>query len=87
MKEIELYDIITLDNQEEYTVVKILKENEKKYFLLAPVDEEEEPDFENIKIVEEKIENNEIIIEEIDDENLLKDLSNKFLTLLREEGA
>ena len=48
MKEIELYDIITLENDEEYTVVKEIKEKDKTYYLLVPVDEEEEPDVENI---------------------------------------
>ena len=55
MKEIELYDIITLDNDEEYTVVKEIKEKDKTYYLLVPVDEEEEPDVENIRIVEKII--------------------------------
>ena len=84
MKEIELYDIITLENNEEYTVLKILKENNKKYYLLAWVDEDEEPDMENIKIVEEKIKNDKIEIEEIEDEQLSKRLSKEFLSALRE---
>ena len=52
MKEIELYDIITLEDDTEYTVLKMIDKNEKKYCLLATVDEEEEPDMENIKIFE-----------------------------------
>ena len=40
MKKIELYDIITLEDNTEYTVLKILQEENKKYCLLAPVDEE-----------------------------------------------
>ena len=83
MKEIELYDIITLDNDEEYTVLKILNDNNKKYYLLAPVDEEEEPDMENIKIVEEQKEGSRLVIEEIEDEQLLKRLSQLFLDSLR----
>ena len=83
MEPIELYDIITLDNDEEYTVIKKINQNNKNYYLLAPVDEEEEPDFENIKIIEEIIENNKIIVEDVEDENLLKELSNSFLESLR----
>ena len=83
MKEIELYDIITLDNEEEYTVLKILNDNNKKYYLLAPVDEEEEPDMENIDIVEEQKEGSRLVIEEIEDEQLLKRLSQLFLDSLR----
>ena len=84
MKNIELYDIITLDNDEEYTVLKILNEGGKEYLLLAWVDEEEEPDMEKIKIVEKVIENDKIIMEEVEDETLLKKLSKDFLTSLRE---
>ena len=84
MENIELYDIITLDNNEEYSVIKILEEEGKKYYLLAWVDEEEEPDLENIKIVEKVIENGKILLEEIEDEELLKKLSKQFLQSLRE---
>ena len=84
MKNLELYDIITLDNDEEYTILKILNEKENKYYLLAKVDEEEEPDMENIKIVQEVLENGTIAIEEIEDETLLKKLSKDFLSSLRE---
>ena len=84
MENIELYDIITLDNNEEYSVIKMLEEEGKKYYLLAWVDEEEEPDLENIKIVEEVIENGKTLLEEIEDEELLKKLSKQFLQSLRE---
>ena len=84
MENIELYDIITLDNNEEYSVIKILEEEGKKYYLLAWVDEEEEPDLENIKIVEKVIENGKTLLEEIEDEELLKKLSKQFLQSLRE---
>lgn len=83
MKKIELYDIITLEDNTEYTVLKMLLEEKKRYLLLAPVDEEEEPDMEAIKIVELKEENTKTIIEEIDEE-LNKKLAKKFLNLLRE---
>lgn len=84
MKEIELYDIITLDNDEEYTVIKKLKDNKQEYYLLAPVDEEEEPDVEKIKIVEVLNKNNQTVVEEIEDEKLLKRLAKEFFNSLRE---
>ena len=84
MEPIETYDIITLENGEEYVVVKILNRLNKKYFLLAWVDEEENPDLENIKIVEEIIKDNKTTVEEVDDEELLKQLSNEFLSSLKE---
>ena len=84
MKEIELYDIITLEDDTEYTALKMINKNEKKYCLLAPVDEEEEPDMENIKIVELIKENNETVIQDIEEE-LAPTLAKEFLKLLREE--
>ena len=84
MKPIELYDIITLKDKTEYAVLKILENQGKKYLLLAPVDEEEEPDMEAIKIVEEVIENNKTMIQEEEDEERLKELSKLFLSSIRE---
>ena len=83
MKEIEIYDIITLDNNEEYTVIKKINEQEKKYLLLAPVDEDENPDVESIKIVEQKNENNILKIVDVKNNDTLKRLSTTFLSELR----
>lgn len=82
MKEIELYDIITLDNDEEYTVVKEIKEKDKTYYLLVPVDEEEEPDVENIRIVEKIIKGDKIKIKDIE-KNECKRLADLFIGELR----
>ena len=84
MEQIELYDIITLEDEMEYAVLKILENQGKKYLLLAPVDEEEEPDMEAIKIVEEVMENNKTMIQEEEDEERLKELSKLFLSSIRE---
>lgn len=84
MNKIEQYDIITLKNGNEYTVIKILNEQQKKYYLLAPIDEAEEPDMENIKIMEEVINGNKTLVQDIKDEELLKKLSKMFLQSLRE---
>lgn len=86
MKKIELFDIITLENDEEYTLIKKLKKQEKEYLLIAPVNEEENPDLENAKIVEMIEENNKVIIEDVENTELLEKLSNEFLALLRKEG-
>ena len=83
MKKIELYDIITLEDNTEYTVLKMLLEENRKYCLLAPVDEEEDPDVEHIKIVELKEENNKPIIRETSEETTKK-MARKFLDALRE---
>ncbi len=85
MDKIELYDIITLDNNLEYTVIKRQELNKEQYLLLAPVDEEETPDFDKLKIVKEIIDNKETIVEDVEDEELLKQLSAKFLSSLKED--
>ena len=83
MKEIELYDIITLDNGNEYTVLKSLKKQNQKYYLLAPINENEEPDMDNIKIVEEIIQEEKIRIQEETNEEKIKQLAKEFLSSLK----
>ena len=84
MKKIELYDIITLEDDIEYTVLKMLTKNNKNYCLLAPVDQEEEPDMEKLKIVELISSNEETRVEEPEEE-ITQKLAKDFLKLLREE--
>ena len=84
MNKIELYDILTLNNNEEYTVLEITEKNDKRYLLLSPVDEAEEPNFEIVKIVEEVKEFDKIIVKEVVDEALIIELSEKFLKKLEE---
>lgn len=84
MKEIENYDIITLINGMDYTVLQAIMHEGKKYYLLAPVDDEEEPNLEKLKIVEEvKIENKVTITEKID-EKLREDLAKLFLVSMND---
>ena len=85
MEPIELYDIITLEDGEEYTAIKILNEDNKKYLLLAWTNEDENIDLEKIKIVKEIKKNDKILIEEVDDEGLLKKLSKTFLESLKDD--
>jgi len=86
MNKIELYDIITLANNEEYTVLEVVEKFDKKYLLLSPVDENEEPNFDIIKIVEEIKENNKTLIKEVTDESIIVELSEKFLNKLEEQN-
>jgi len=86
MNKIELYDILTLNNNEEYTVLEIIDKIDKRYLLIAPIDENEEPNFDDIKIVEEITENNKLVINEVIDENIIVELSEKFITKLEEEN-
>ena len=85
MEPIELYDIITLEDGEEYTAIKILNEDNNKYLLLAWTNEDENIDLEKIRIVKEIKKNDKILIEEVDDEELLKKLSKTFLESLKDD--
>lgn len=85
MSNLELYDIITIDNNSEYTILKIANLNNKKYYLLAPVDQNEEMDVERVKIVEEIIIDEKIKIQEVIEEKTLKELSKIFLSMVRED--
>lgn len=85
MKEIEIYDILTLEDDKEYTVIKKIEENNKTYYLIAPIDESETPNLEEIKIMEEVKENSKIYLDEIEDEKILEKISRQFLSSLKEE--
>ena len=82
MKNIELYDIISLKNGKDYTVIRMIEENEKMYLLLAGVDENEEPDIHDIRIVEEITKNGKKMIKEIQDATLLENLKEQFSSAL-----
>lgn len=82
MSEIELYDIITLEDDTEYTVISQLEYQEKLYYLLVPIDAEENPNMNEARIVEYKKSENEV--EEVSDE-LEPILASKFLKLLGEK--
>lgn len=70
MNEIELYDILTLNNKDKYTVISMANKNNKNYAMLVAVDEDENPIPEKVKIVE--LTNNNTTIEEVNDESTLK---------------
>lgn len=75
MNEIELYDIISLKNGKDYTVIKILENNNKIYFILARVDENKNIDTNDIRIVEEIEKSGRKFVKEVDDD----DLTNKLI--------
>ena len=80
MKDIELYDIISLKNGKDYTVLRMIEEQGKMYYLLAGIDENEEPDINNIKIVEQITQDNKKLIKEIEDEKLIEELGDLFIS-------
>ena len=81
MKNVELYDVITLASGQEYAVLRILEEEDHKYFLLAESNDDE-VDMGNIRIVEEIMINGEPEIADVTNQELLEELSSMFISAL-----
>ena len=81
MKEIELYDIITLENNKEYTVLRLLELDENTYYLLSEIDDDENPNLEELRIVE--IVNN--TLQDITNQTKLEELKELFISSLDAE--
>lgn len=79
MKKIELYDILSLSDDKEYTVLRIMELNDKTYYLLSEIDKEENPNLEKMKIVE-NIDNKKLV--EVNDKKLLSELTELFASAL-----
>ena len=81
--ELELYDIITLSNNKEYTILRMIEEEDgNTYFLLALMDDDEPTD--TLEIVR-YVKDDEERIEMIDDEDKLNLLKEDFIQLLDED--
>lgn len=76
----EELDIITLDNNKDYVISKILNYKGKKYFLLIEVDKDE--NLLDDKLILEYIDNS---LGYIDDELTYKIVSEKFAKMLLED--
>lgn len=72
--------IVTLENNNKYFVLQELTEEEKKYCLILNIDNEND-----IKIMEEEKEENGLSLIDINDEELLKKLSEKFKVSIKKE--
>lgn len=72
--------IIKLENNKEYFSISELEENGIKYLLLINIDNEED-----IKIAKKVSDNNEEYIIEIENDDILIDLKNKFKSLVEED--
>ena len=80
---IDEYDIITLDNGEQYLVVVSINDEKYKYYFLILTDDDEKLYFNYTKIVREIIYNNSIVIEDLTDERELKRVSKLLLLSLK----
>lgn len=81
---IELYDILTLENNKNYTVVKYLPYNEEEYYFLIEVDEAEEILDEQM-IVKKVVIDGEIGVAPIEDEEEFKEIKEMFINMLYQD--
>ena len=72
--------IVTLENNNKYFVLQEVVEEEKKYCLILNVDNEND-----IKIMEEEKDENGLLLIDVNDEELLKKLSEKFKVSIKKE--
>lgn len=79
MSKLELYDILTLEDNVEYTILRIIELNNRTYYLLAEIDEEDIPEFDKMRIMEHSSSNK---LREISDAKLLNELKQLFASAL-----
>lgn len=70
MNELELYNILTLGNDEKYTIISKTTKDNKEYAMLVMVDDDENPIPEKVKIVE--VTANGTRVKNVDDEKTLE---------------
>ena len=85
MKPIELYDILTLEDDKDYTVASMVTYNDSEYLYLIEVDQEENVKDDNQKIVRRVICDGEDSVEIVTDKDELDAVSKLFFELFREE--
>lgn len=79
MKIIQVNDVLTLDNDSEYVVLKILDLEEDHYYLLSKLEDDEVTD--EVLIVAENDDNTLSLVE---DEEQLNKLNNLFISALQQ---
>lgn len=83
---IELFDILTLENNKNYTVVKYLPYNEEEYYFLIEVDEDEEILDEQMIVKKVEIDG-EIGVAPIEDEKEFKAVKEIFINMLYQDDV
>lgn len=78
---IELYDILTLENNKQYTVIKKLSYNNEEYYFLNEVDEDEELLDEQM-IVKKIVIDGEIGVAPIEDSKEFSEVKEIFINML-----
>ena len=85
MMEINLHTVLTLEDDEKYVVVAKIEYEGNYYDYLLQLTDDEEDVTDQVAIVKEEKENDEIYIDEIIDEQLLKKLTPLFQKQLEEK--
>lgn len=85
MNPIELYDILTLEDDKDYTVANMVSYNDSEYLYLIEVDQDENVKEENQKIVRRVISDGEDSLEIVTDKEELDTVSKLFFELFRDE--
>ncbi len=85
MMEINLHTVLTLEDDEKYVVVAKIEYEGNYYDYLLQLTDDEEDVTDQVAIVKEEKENDEIYIDEIIDEELLKKLTPLFQKQLEEK--
>ena len=85
MMEINLHTVLTLEDDEKYVVVAKIEYEGNYYDYLLQLTDDEEDVTDQVEIVKEEKENDEIYIDEIIDEELLKKLTPLFQKQLEEK--
>lgn len=78
-------DIIVLENDERYTLLKEIKYEGDRYFMAAGIDKDENIDRKKIAILKHVKEKDGDYVEIVKDENLINKLSTEFEGAFKEE--
>lgn len=86
MKALELYDILTLEDDKDYTIANMAIYNDSEYLYLVEVDKEENIKEDNQKIVRRVIKDGEDSVEIVTEKEELDAVTKIFFELFREEA-
>lgn len=86
MKALELYDILTLEDDKDYTIANMATYNDSEYLYLVEVDKEENIIEDNQKIVRRVIKDGEDSVEIVTEKEELDAVTKIFFELFREEA-
>lgn len=84
MKAMELYDILTLEDNKDYTIANMATYNDSEYLYLIEVDQEENIKEENQKIVRRVIVDGEDSVEIVTEKEELDAVTKIFFELFRD---